>query len=54
MPTLDAFEEGNMANISYTTKLNLSLNSKVIKNISFGTSCSLKEISTLTQLFQEF
>lgn len=53
-PTLDAFEEGNMANISPTIHINISHVPRAIKNISVGGSWSPIEITDLKHLFQEF
>ena len=36
----DAFEEGNMANISPTIKINISTNPEVVEEIMLGPSCS--------------
>ena len=40
IPTPDAFEEGNMANISPTIKINISTNLDVVEEIMLGASCS--------------
>lgn len=49
----NAFEEGNMAKISPTIPINISLTSSVIENISVGASYSPTEITNLKHLFQE-
>ena len=51
---LDTFEEGNMANISPTIKINISTNPEVVEEIMLGASCSLEEVATYKALFQEF
>ena len=42
IPTLDAFEEGNMDNISPTIKVNISTNPQVVEYITLRASCSLE------------
>ena len=49
---LDTFEEGNMANISPTIKINISTNPEVVEEIMLGASCSLEEVATYKDLFQ--
>jgi hypothetical protein len=39
-PAPDDFEEGNMANISPTVKINISIKLKIIEEITIGVSCS--------------
>ena len=51
--TSDAFEEGNMANISPTIKINISTNPEVVEEIMLGASCSLEEVAAYKALFQE-
>ena len=50
----DSFEEGNMANISPTIKIDISTNSEIVEEIMMGASCSLEEVDAYTALFQEF
>ena len=52
-PTL-VFVEGNMAVISDTTLVNISRDPNIIENVFIGSNCSLEEIQTYTDLFQEF
>ena len=40
IPTQDAFEEGNMANISPTIKIKISTNPEIVEEIILGESCS--------------
>ena len=49
----DAFEEGNMANISLTMKINISTNLEVFEEIMLGASYSSKEVASYKSLFQE-
>ena len=51
---LETFEEGNMANISPTIKINISTNPKVVEQIMLGASCSLEEVAAYKALFQGF
>ena len=51
---LDAFEEGNMANISPTIKINILTNPEVVEEIMLGASCSPEEVAAYKALFQEF
>ena len=53
-PAPDAFEEGNMANILPTIKINISTNPKVVEEIMLGASYSLEEVAAYKALFQEF
>jgi hypothetical protein len=54
IPAPDAFEEGNMANISPTIKIDISIKFVVIEDITIGVACSPKEITTYKALFQEY
>jgi hypothetical protein len=54
IPALDAFEEGNLANISPTIKINISIKLGIVKEIIIGAACTPQEISTYKALFQEF
>ena len=51
IPALDAFEEGNIANISPTIKTNISTNPKVVEEIMLGAYCSLEEVTAYKSLF---
>ena len=51
IPAPDAFEEGNMANISPTIKLNISTNPEVFEEMMLGASCSPKEVVAYKALF---
>ena len=54
IPTPNAFEEGNMANILPTININISTNPEVVEEIMLGASCSSKEVASYKVLFQEF
>ena len=54
IPAPNSFEEGNMANISPTIKINISTNPEVVEEIMLGASYSPKEFSSYKALFQEF
>jgi preprotein translocase subunit SecB len=47
----DSFEEGKMANISPTIKIDISIKSGVIEEITIGAACSLEEITAYKDLF---
>jgi hypothetical protein len=47
----DAFEEGIMANISLTIKIDISIKNGVIEEITIGISCTPQEINTYKALF---
>jgi hypothetical protein len=51
---LDAFEEGNMTNISPTIKINMFVELNVVEEIIVSVACSLEVITTYKALFQEF
>ena len=51
---LDAFEEGNISNISPTIKVNISQNLAKLEEISLGVALSLEEIASYTQFLQEY
>ena len=53
IPTLDAFEEGNMAKISPTININISTKPETIEEIKMGASCSSKEFVAYKALFQD-
>jgi hypothetical protein len=42
IPVPDAFEEGNMANISPTVKIDISIKPRIIEEITIGAACSLE------------
>ena len=48
IPVPDAFEEGNMSNISPTIKVNISQNPKKVEEISLGAACPPEEITSYT------
>jgi hypothetical protein len=54
IPTPDAFEEGNMANISPTVKIDISIKPRIIEEITIGAACSPEELTTYKALFQEY
>jgi hypothetical protein len=53
IPTPDSFEEGNMANISPTIKIDISIKPRIIEEITIGATCSLEELIAYKFLFQE-
>jgi hypothetical protein len=50
----DAFEEGNMANISLTIKIDISIKNGIVEEITIGATCTPQEITTYKALFQEY
>jgi hypothetical protein len=40
IPTLDDFEEGNMANISPTIKIDISIKNGIVEGITIGVACT--------------
>ena len=54
LPREGVFAEGNMANISTTIPINISVNPDIVENIYIGANCSPEEISIYTALFKEF
>jgi hypothetical protein len=54
IPTPDTFEEGKMANISPTIKIDISIKPGIVEEITLGVACSPKEVTTYKDLFQEF
>ena len=52
--TPNAFEEGNMANISPAIKIDISPNSEIVEEIMLGASCSPEEVDAYKSVFQEF
>jgi hypothetical protein len=51
IPAPDAFEEGNMANISPTIKINISIKYGILEEITIGVACSPKELTSYKSLF---
>jgi hypothetical protein len=54
IPAPDAFEEGNMANISPTIKIDISIKPGIIEEITIGAACSPEELTAYKALFQEY
>jgi hypothetical protein len=54
IPTPDAFEEGNMANIPPTIKIDISITNGVIEEITIGAACTPEEIKAYKALFQTY
>jgi hypothetical protein len=54
IPSPNSFEEGNMANISPTIKINISIKKVVIEEITIGATCTPDEITTYKDLFQKY
>jgi hypothetical protein len=54
IPAPDAFEEGNMANISPTIKIDISIKNGVVEEITIGAACTPEEITAYKALFQEY
>ena len=54
IPGPNAFEEGNMANISPTIKIDNSTNSNIVEEIMLWASRSSEEVHAYTTRFQEF
>jgi hypothetical protein len=54
IPAPDAFEEGNMANISPTVKIDISIKPGIVEEITIGATCSPEEIIAYKALFQEY
>jgi hypothetical protein len=50
----DVLYEGNLSNISPTIPLDISIKTKVMKNVHIEASCSTNEVHTYKSLFQEF
>jgi hypothetical protein len=51
IPVLDAFEEGNLANISPTIKIDISIKPGVVEEIIIGAACTPEEITAYKALF---
>jgi hypothetical protein len=54
IPTPDAFEEGNLANISPTIKIDISIKDGIVEEIIIGAACTPQEIAAYKALFQEY
>jgi hypothetical protein len=54
IPAPDDFEEGNMANISPTIKINISIKNGIVEDIIIGAACTPQEIVAYKALFQEY
>jgi hypothetical protein len=54
IPAPDDFEEGNMANISPTIKIDISIKNDIVEEITIGAACTPQEITAYTTLFQEY
>jgi hypothetical protein len=54
IPAPDAFEEGNLANISPTIKINISIKNGIVEEIIIGATCTPQEIAAYKALFQEY
>jgi hypothetical protein len=54
IPALDAFEEGNMANIYPTIKIDISIKNGIVEEIIIGATCTPQEIDAYKALFQEY
>jgi hypothetical protein len=54
IPAPDAFEEGNLANISPTIKIDISIKNGIVEEIIIGAACTPQEIAAYKALFQEY
>jgi hypothetical protein len=54
IPAPDAFEEGNMVNISPTIEIDISIKNGVVEEITIGAACIPQEITAYKALFQEY
>ena len=54
LPREGMFVEGNMANISTTIPINISVNPNIVKNVDISANFSPEEIAIYTALFKEF
>jgi hypothetical protein len=54
IPVPDTFEEGNMANISPTIKIDISIKNGIVEEIIIGAACTPQEITAYKALFQEY
>ena len=51
IPAPNTFEEGNMAKISPTIKINISVKNGIVEEIIIGVACTPQEIATYKALF---
>jgi hypothetical protein len=51
IPAPDAFEEGNLANISPTIKIDISIKPGIVEEIIIGAACTPQEIAAYKSLF---
>jgi hypothetical protein len=51
IPSTDSFEEGNMANISPTIKIDISIKNGIVEEITIGAACTPQEITAYKALF---
>jgi hypothetical protein len=54
IPAPNAFEEGNMANISPTIKIGISIKIGIVEEITIGAAFTPQEITAYKALFQEY
>jgi len=54
IPAPDAFEEGNMVNISPTIKIDISIKHGIVEEITIGAACTPQEITAYKTLSQEY
>ena len=54
IPAPNSFEEGNMANISPTIKIDISIKNGIVEEIIIGAACTPQEIAAYKSLFQEY
>jgi hypothetical protein len=54
IPAPDTFEEGNLANISPTIKIDISIKLGIVEEIIIRAACTPQEITAYKALFQEF
>jgi hypothetical protein len=54
IPAPNAFEEGNLANISPTIKIVISIKPGIVEEIIIGAACTPQEIAAYKALFQEY
>jgi hypothetical protein len=54
IPAPDSFEEGNMANISPTIKIDISIKNGIVEEIIIGVACTPPEIVAYKALFHEY
>jgi hypothetical protein len=54
IPAPNAFEEGNLANISPTIKIDISIKDGIAEEIIIGAACTPQEIAAYKALFQEY